>query len=921
MRFYDLVRLDEGLNFVDQTPIKDFLTSIADRVENPLGKSWITSKAMVRNLTDRQDCAVPVDVSTLDMANAPVWLATAVERGDELFQFEPSQEVREQLSHIGDWIDGIAGAEAPAKDDPNFNEKNQFFLQCQKDLKSLNKLNIELAFEKAELWVQDMNKLNNKVSKAAQTSEIADNENFKVIVRFDNGCVGVSLISEAALKDEGSKMSHCVGGHGYWNKVQRGVTQIYSIRTPQGESACTIEVTDKRTVQVKGKGNRAPVPKYIEMSVELLNMVGSTGECSDLAAAGILWNSEKKKYGTFADIADTVVDKPPIKVLKAGKNVQLYSTKIGMIAQRFERSWGGPAWTFNKDLSPQEFQMYSTAFRSFVNKFAPLNRNPEPDLKKTMEAFNLIFDPTDNVVKPYDRSLMTHVLTTEANGLDVLRRGDEFFAGQGDKLVKISTDRNMRWMSQDILQMVKQVPDFVKMGIGHDSVIYGSGKKTLASFGVAFVPDPKEIQLPSLSQVVFESNGIQIGLSDNMVAGNQYQHGELAMLEDGQPVCYLNGKKLYSVLFGEAPLRANHLDALAEAIRQNKIPEHKRNELILAMKELGYDGFEMLGIPGLNYPLSPKTQVGSVQAYSEINQYGYNLFNIEFDTGAPQKLVTQLELTASGPEKNYIALVTHTGLQIPTPEMSQDIATAFNNSGIKFKKIDAKEKKLLTSLGLSFNKGVFEINDALRSQVVYQNGPVTVELSTQVSSGGSLISYNVKSSGDLVAVINCVAMANSSRINRIDYQDELEGPEAVADFINDKGKELKILPPKAADPSQALAPYGLLVSDGLVTVNNAGIDHVLVAWNNGRVELDDVFEGAYAVRQSKRASKEHWTVSATDDKGRRVTLVQISLVDHHVAKMETNNPFVGVFPKKLPMRLAKKFIEILDHVTEEEENN
>lgn len=924
MRFYDLLRLDEALNFIDQSAVKTFLSGFAERVDSPEAKAWLTSKSLLRSVSDRDDCGTAIDPNSVD-GNAPTWVHQALERGDTLYDFSPSPELEQHLSHIVDWLNGIADAEAPEKDDPNFNEKNQFFHQCQKDLKGLSKFNLDTGFEKAETWVEEMNKLNSKVNKSLSTSTIADNENYKVVERFDNGCVAVNLISQKALQDEGNKMSHCVGGQGYWSRVSSGKTQIYSIRTPQGESACTIEVTGGKTIQVKGKGNRAPVPKYIDMAVTVLNKVKAHGSCGDLTAAGVVWSDKKKSYGSFSELADLVVDKPPIQVFKMDRNIQLYSTKIGMIAQRMDGPYSGEAWAFNTDLTPNELKSYSTAIRSFVNKFAALHSEPTGELQKVLDAFNLIFDVKDNQVKPFDRELMTHVMTTKTHGLDVLRRGDQYFAGQGDSLVKITTDRNMRWMRSDLIEMTNSIEGFgdavSKMARS------GHTKPTLNSFGFTLVSNgPSEI--PTLSRVYYSSGDIKIGSSNNLAPppglyAHRYEDGILAMFESGEPVSFFQSGEFRSAMYNGVPVRANQMDAWADSVRAGEIPGGIRNKLVVALHKAGYDDVDFDDDLDLNYPMNKTTMVGDVGVNVFLNQHGQPFMSFKFKAGDDQVLSTNLIEDMGFLSYGYFTLnqtvngatVAPKNLAMPSPETSKNLATALANSGVRIDHVETDSKRILKSLGISFSKKGFEVDSSMRSAAVYQNGPVTVERSSQLmGSAGNRIIFKVLSSGDQVALVTCKAMTNGVRIEKIDYQDEMEGPEAVADFINDKGRELKIFPPKADNPAEALLPYGLAIRGGQIEVQGGGIDPILMAWKNGLVKMDDVMPGAYAQRVRKHGGKTNWVIYNNS----KALLVDINLNNHHIEKMSTStNRAFG----KNPMRLVRKFMEILDHVTEEEENN
>jgi len=123
------------------------------------------------------------------------------------------------------------------------------------------------------------------------------------IMDLSAGGFVVELESKAALQAEGSNMGHCVGG--YWGRVEAGQTRIVSIRDAQGHPHVTIELgapptvevkglgkvtvarvptngvqhlietrKDWNAVQVRGKQNEVPVPRWLSATMEYLEAHG-----------------------------------------------------------------------------------------------------------------------------------------------------------------------------------------------------------------------------------------------------------------------------------------------------------------------------------------------------------------------------------------------------------------------------------------------------------------------------------------------------------------------------------------------------------------------------------------------------------------------------------------------------------------------
>lgn len=97
-----------------------------------------------------------------------------------------------------------------------------------------------------------------------QEAETAADLPGEVVYKFDDGFTIQKLTTESQLEAEGEAMQHCVGG--YCEHVQSGRSVIYSLRDPHGHPHSTIEYDPRvrRIVQIQGKQNEDPAPKYRE---------------------------------------------------------------------------------------------------------------------------------------------------------------------------------------------------------------------------------------------------------------------------------------------------------------------------------------------------------------------------------------------------------------------------------------------------------------------------------------------------------------------------------------------------------------------------------------------------------------------------------------------------------------------------------
>ena len=175
----------------------------------------------------------------------PEWAHTA-HRDGLLYDFVGSTELSERLSHIADGFRDIAAKQPEL-------------------LSRFRTLSIDGA----------QNVIDEFYARQAK-DVVPTGEGEEPIIQYRDGSRWVRLTSEAALKYEGSQMGHCVGGY----RIGNG--EFYSFRDPRNQSHVTIHAHGKSLDQVKGKGNREPVSRYMPMVIDFLNKEQIQKTCGDL---------------------------------------------------------------------------------------------------------------------------------------------------------------------------------------------------------------------------------------------------------------------------------------------------------------------------------------------------------------------------------------------------------------------------------------------------------------------------------------------------------------------------------------------------------------------------------------------------------------------------------------------------------------
>jgi hypothetical protein len=144
--------------------------------------------------------------------------------------------------------------------------------------KRLRRMSYDQAKAAAEKWSKANQKKGRDIAEG--TSDV------EVIHDFMNGTRIVRLLTKAAFQREGFLMSHCVGGY---NPDSQDV-HIYSYRDAKNMPHATFEVRrqQKEITQIKGKGNGAIHPRYINPILTFLQTIGIKVRPHDMKNLGYL---------------------------------------------------------------------------------------------------------------------------------------------------------------------------------------------------------------------------------------------------------------------------------------------------------------------------------------------------------------------------------------------------------------------------------------------------------------------------------------------------------------------------------------------------------------------------------------------------------------------------------------------------------
>lgn len=173
------------------------------------------------------------------------------------------------------WIDTVL---------KNYKEKNKNYSHSDvehildwlenTDEKITIRISFQQALEKANKWVEKINKLNEEGITGPGVVE--------VMMSFDKGYKVVLLNDEMSYKWEGYHMGHCVAS--YFGRDAK----IYSLRDSNNIPHCTIEFRHRYISQIKGRGNGAIKPSLISYVIKFVESIDCTINEYELKNLGYL---------------------------------------------------------------------------------------------------------------------------------------------------------------------------------------------------------------------------------------------------------------------------------------------------------------------------------------------------------------------------------------------------------------------------------------------------------------------------------------------------------------------------------------------------------------------------------------------------------------------------------------------------------
>ena len=173
------------------------------------------------------------------------------------------------------WCSTVLNAQCK-KHTPSVEEREHIidYLISDNAPQRLRKMSYAQAKESAKKWSERNQKKGHKL--------VDTNSDIESFMDLDEGMSIVKLLTKKAYEREGFLMRHCLGGY------SPGNTSVYSLRDNDNNPHVTFEITKGGTSvqQVKGKGNGAIHPRYIDPTLAFLKKVGINVRPSEMQNLG-----------------------------------------------------------------------------------------------------------------------------------------------------------------------------------------------------------------------------------------------------------------------------------------------------------------------------------------------------------------------------------------------------------------------------------------------------------------------------------------------------------------------------------------------------------------------------------------------------------------------------------------------------------
>lgn len=148
----------------------------------------------------------------------------------------------------------------------------------------------------------------------------------RLIKVLEDGYHIVQMLTPTALDRESAYMQHCIGNGAYDEGLEDSKVEYLSLRDKMGKPHATLEIHDDLVVQLQGKQNKSPAPKYFDLIIPYLK------------DRKLGWNNEVCRQGGIydSDFNFHPIDRPLPDELCVDGNIDFIETNISALPKNFK---------------------------------------------------------------------------------------------------------------------------------------------------------------------------------------------------------------------------------------------------------------------------------------------------------------------------------------------------------------------------------------------------------------------------------------------------------------------------------------------------------------------------------------------------------------------------------------------------------
>jgi len=278
----------------DGVSIKSYLSQTCANLTDETVKSMIIKKLATLIVND-DDMLSPMRAIP---DGAPDWAKKAFGVGD-IMVFIPTPQIQDRISHIIDYVSAlITDSKSPDLDNSAV---------AKRELSGLPKVgSIDVLYQKSNEYFMRGSNVKQSI------------DGMKVGKKVSNGYCWYLLVDQSAYEREGKILQNCIGRNYTASDAASTNTKIFILKDSRLNTVVGMRISDNNIVEVKGKNNKPPLPRYMPAVSEFFaggtKYKWASGGRADIIASGY-YIMDDNSIVTISDAIQTLMSPKEMGVI------------------------------------------------------------------------------------------------------------------------------------------------------------------------------------------------------------------------------------------------------------------------------------------------------------------------------------------------------------------------------------------------------------------------------------------------------------------------------------------------------------------------------------------------------------------------------------------------------------------------------